>query len=79
MWQAAVLCARCGERNDCGRIISEPCEFAIVCSFCEDSLVVTVTSGDLAFQRDADAYESHIPFHISGFPASGRSDLLRYS
>ena len=76
MWQLCVLCARCGERNDCGREISEPCEFALVCSGCEQSLMVTVTPADLEFQREADAYETNISFHLMGVPSEERFSSL---
>ena len=72
MWQPVVICGLCGHRYTCSRRVSQPCTFAVICHFCEASLIVTVTSGELTVQKYAAERDAECPFNILAQPAASR-------
>ena len=75
MWQPVVICGFCRHSHTCRRRISEPCTFAIVCHWCEASLSVAVTPGELTIQRSVDGQTPGAPFYLVGEPVTPRSGV----
>ena len=75
MWQPVVICGLCRHSHTCGRRVSDPCAFAIVCHRCETSLSVAITPGELTIQKSADSQNPGAPFYLVGAPVTHRSGV----
>ena len=70
MWQPVVICGLCRNTHTCRRRVSEPCTLAIVCHWCETSLSVAITPGELTIQQSADSQNPGTPFYLVGVPVT---------
>ena len=75
MWQPVVICGLCTHSHTCRRRVAEPCTFAIVCQWCEASLSVAITPGELTIQQSVDSQNPGAPFYLVGAPVSYRSGV----